>query len=131
MSKRYLPFLAMGPLSNLLWAFWALRDINEQGETLEMLQWIAVQAMIPVLFGFLLRFKRKYIYYMLTVYGGFMLIYGFGILGWGLMSAETPLSIYVVCFLLAVMGFGLLYRSMEDLNLGKGGFRRDEIEDER
>ena len=129
MTKRYLPFLALGPVSNLLWAFWALRDINEQGSPLEMLQWIAVQAAIPALFLLLLRFRRPYVYYMLIVYGGFTLLFGFGITGWALMSDGAPVSVFTVCFTLGVMGFGLLYRAMEDLHLGKKEIDRYEIKD--
>lgn len=130
MLKRYLPFLLLGPVANLLWAFWALADINEQGTLIETLQWIAVQAAIPALFCLLLRFRRRYVHYMLLVYGGFMLLFGFGIAGWALMGESTPVSVYAVCFTLAVMGFGILYRSMEDLHLGKKEIDRYEIKDE-
>ena len=118
--RRYLPFLALGPVTNALWAWWALPSIDEQGTFTEMLQWYCVQAAIPVLFAVLLRFRRNYVHWMLMIYGGFIALFAFGILGWALMGEGTPMPIYAVFTLLFVMGFGLLYHSMKDL-----GFDRD------
>ena len=79
MLKKYLPFLVLGPCANLLWAFWALREINEQGSFNEMLQWIFVQALLPVMLGLLLRFKPKLAYGPLLVYSGFTILFALGI----------------------------------------------------
>src|SRR3989338_11577123 len=112
MLKKYLPFLALGPLANLLWAFWALREINEQGSFVEMLQWICVQALLPVMLGLLLALKPKFAYGFLLVYSGFTILFALGILGWALMGLGTPLSVYVVSFILLVMGFGVLFHTL-------------------
>ena len=129
MIKKYLPFLILGPASNILWATWALSEINEQGTFGETMQWIATQALLPILLGILVALRSKIGLWLLTVYSGFVLLFGIGILGWALMGPATPLSVYVVCFILFVMGFGLLYQSMKDLKIGKKA-RRDYAQDE-
>lgn len=116
--SKYFFFLVLGPVSNVLWAWWALPEINEQGTTLEMFQWIATQAALPVLFGILLALGSKIARWFILVYSGFTLLFAIGIFGWALMGSATPVSIYVVAGILFVMGFGLLYQSMKDLNFG-------------
>ncbi len=118
--KKYLPFLILGPISNALWAWWALPEINEQGTGYETLQWLCTQALVPVLFvGLLLFFRKKIVYWLLVIYSGFIILFGIGIFGWALMGAATPLSIYAVCFIFFIMGFGILYQALKDLNFGK------------
>ena len=119
MLKKYLPFLALGPLANLLWAFWALREINEQGSFVEMFQWICVQALLPVMLGLLLALKPKFAYGFLLVYSGFTILFSLGILGWALMGLGTPLSVYVVSAVLLVMGFGVLFHTLNDSKWGQ------------
>ncbi len=123
--KRYVPYLALGPAANFMWAFWALPDIHETGTLAETLEWICVQALVPVLFGVLVTYRRRYVCWMLIVYGGFMALFSFGILGWALMGVGTPLSVYAVCFALMVMGFGVLYHAMKDLDFGPKETFRD------
>lgn len=117
--KKYLLLLALGPLSNALWAFWALPQIGEQGYLGETVEWVVVQALLPVLFAVLLRRKKKYTYWLLVLYSMYLLLYAIGILGWGLIGAATPFSIYCVAALMLMMGFGLMYQSLKDLGLGK------------
>ena len=119
MLKKYLPFLVLGPVANLLWAFWALREINEQGGFLEMLQWICVQALLPVMLGLLLALKPKFAYGFLLVYSGFTILFALGILGWAFMGLGTPLSIYAVSAVLLVMGFGILFHTLKDSQWGQ------------
>lgn len=129
MAKKYLPFLALGPVANLLWAFWALKDMDEQGTTLEMLQWICVQALVPLLFALLVRFKKRYVYWMLVIYSGFMILFAFGILGWALMGENTPISVYAVFLTLITMAFGIFYHAMKDLDFDNQEIKRYEIPD--
>ena len=126
MLKKYIPFLSLGPAANVLWAFWALKDLNEQGTPFEMLQWICVQVLVPVLFIVLLSFKRRYVYWLLLIYSGFTFLFSFGIIGWGLMSEHTPASVYAVGGVLALMGFGILYNAMKDLHWDKWEVKRYE-----
>ncbi len=121
MLKKYIPFLILGPVSNALWAGWALPEINEQGTPLETVQWIAVQALLPLVFCMLLVLKHRLAFWGLMIYSGFIILFGVGVFGWALMGPGTPLSVYAVCLMLFVMGFGLLYQSMKDLNFGKKG----------
>ena len=123
MLKKYLPFLMLGPLANLLWAFWALPQINEQGTFAETLQWICVQAFLPVILGLGLFLKKKFAYWFLVIYSGFTILFGLGMLGWALMGLVTPLSIYAVSFVLLVMGFGILFHALKDLKLGRKATR--------
>ena len=119
MLKKYLPFLALGPFANLLWAFWALREINEQGSFDEMLQWICVQALLPAMLGLLLALKAKFAYVFLLIYSGFTILFAMGIFGWALMGLGTPLSIYAVSTVLLVMGFGILFQALKDSRWGQ------------
>ncbi len=111
--------MALGPAANLLWAFWALREINEQGGFVEMLQWICVQALLPVMLGLLLALRPKFAYGFLLVYSGFTILFALGILGWALMGLGTPLSIYAVSTVLLVMGFGILFQALKDSRWGQ------------
>jgi len=119
MLKDYLFFLVLMPISNALWAWWVLPEMNEQGTFSETLAWICVQALVPLLFGILLNRKQRYVYWFLFVYAVLLNLFGVGTLGWALMGPGTPLSVYVVCLLFFVIGFGLLFHSMRDLNFGR------------
>ena len=120
MIKRYLFFLILGPVANLSWVLWVLPAINERGTLAETLQWFLVQSLFPILFGLLITFKKKVVFWPMIVYSGFMILFTIGMLGWALMGPEAPVSIYAVCLLLIVMAFGLLFNSLKDLKLGRG-----------
>ena len=94
----------------------------------ETIQWIAIQALMPLFFGLLLLLRSRIVFWFLIVYSGFIILYGIGILGWGLMGPATPASVYVVSVVLFVMGFGLLYQAMKDLRVGEKR-RKDYAED--
>jgi len=130
MLKRYIFYLILGPISNTLWAFWALPEIGEQGTWAETLQWMCTQAIIPAVATLFLAFNVKFVLWLLIIYSGFIILFAVGIFGWALMGPGTPVSIYVVCAVLFTMGFGLLYQSMKDLNLGKE-IKSYQDEDER
>lgn len=117
--KKYSIFLILGPLANCLWAFWALPQINERGSLSEMAQWILVQSLFPVVFAVLIALKKKFVFWLLVVYSGFMILFVIGMLGWAMMGPETPAAIYIVCGILIVMAFGLLFNSLQDLKVGK------------
>ena len=119
MLKRYAIFLLLGPISNALWAWWALPQINEQGSMQETVQWICVQALLPAVFAVLLLFRRRFVLWIMTVYSGFIILFTLGILGWALMGSGIPFSIYGVCAVMFVMGFGILYESLKDMNVGQ------------
>jgi hypothetical protein len=127
--RAYFFFLILGPISNAIWAFWALPDIGEQGTRTETIQWLCTQAILPVLFAASVSLRAKLILWFILVYSGFIILFGIGIFGWALMGPDTPLSIYVFCAVLFLMGFGLLYQSMKDLNFGKKG-RVYDVEDQ-
>ena len=120
MIKRYLLFLLLGPIANLLWALWVLPQINERGSGLEMAQWFLVQSLFPVIFGILIKLNIKLVHWLLIIYSGFMILFTIGMLGWAMMGPEAPISIYVVCSILLVMGFGLMFNSLKDLKFGQG-----------
>ena len=119
MAKKYLPFLLMIPISNALWAWWVLPEMNEQGTFSETLAWLFVQALVPLLFGILLNRKQRYVFWLLFIYAALIILFGVGILGWALMGPGTPFSVYATCLLFVVVGFGILFNSMKDLNFGK------------
>ena len=119
MINKYLFFLVLGPIANLLWALWVLPQINERGNGPEMLQWLLVQSLFPAAFCLLIGLKHKLVYWLLIIYSGFMILFAIGMLGWALMGPEAPLSIYAVCFLLLIMGFGIMYNSFKDSKLGQ------------
>ena len=119
MINKYLFFLILGPVANLLWALWVLPEINERGSGLETLQWFLAQSIFPVAFCFFIILKKKFVHWLLIIYSGFMILFAIGMLGWALMGPEAPLSIYVVCLLLLIMAFGLLYNSFKDSKLGQ------------
>ena len=123
--KKYILFLLLGPVSNFLWAGWVLPEINEQGTFVETVQWISVQALLPLIFCVLLALKQKFVHWMMIVYSGFIILFAVGVLGWALMGPGTPASVYVVCLILFVMGFGILYQSMKDLDFEKKPRRYD------
>ncbi len=119
MIKKYLFFLGLGPLANLLWVLWVLPAINERGTVHETLQWFLIQSIFPILFAVLVVLKQKVVYWFMIIYSGFMLLFCIGMLGWALMGPEAPVSIYAVCFLLLVMAFGLLFNALKDSKLGQ------------
>ena len=120
MIKRYIFFLMLGPLANLAWVVWVLPEINELGTRAETLQWFLVQSLFPVLFGLLIALKKKFVFWLMVVYSGFIILFAIGMLGWALMGPEAPVSIYAVCCLLIVMAFGLLFNSLKDLKFDRG-----------
>jgi hypothetical protein len=128
--RNYLFLLLLGPMSNALWAYWALPEIGEQGTHSETLQWLCTQAFLPLVFAIAVAAGMKFVLWFMVIYSGFILLFGIGIFGWALMGPGTPLSVYVVSGFLFIMGFGLLYQSLKDLNFGKRGTRFD-AEDER
>jgi hypothetical protein len=128
MLKKYLPFLVLGPISNALWAFWALPEINEQGTFAEMFQWICVQALLPVMLGILLLTKWRLVFWLFVIHSGFIILYAIGILGWALMGLATPVSIYVVAVVLLVMGFGILYHALKDLKFDQKWVKYETID---
>ena len=115
-------------MANLLWVFWVLPQINERGTWQETIQWIVIQSLFPVIFTVLLAAKKKYVFWMLIVYSGFMILFMIGLIGWALMGPETPISIYAVCGILMMMAFGLLFNSLSDLKVGQG-VKRYETQD--
>ena len=119
MVKKFLPFLVLGPIGNLLWLLWALPQIGEQGDSSQILEWIAAQMVLPLIFSIFLLLRRRFILWVILIYSAFMILYALGVLGWALMGAGTPLSVYVVTGVLFVMSFGLAYRSLKALNIGK------------
>ena len=119
MIKKYLFFLVLGPIANLLWALWVLPQINERGSGPETLQWFLVQSIFPVAFCLLIILKKKFVHWLLMIYSGFMILFAIGMMGWAMMGPEAPVSIYVVCALLLVTAFGLLFNSLKDSKLGQ------------
>ena len=118
--KKYSPYLILGPIANLLWVFWVLPQINERGTLHESVEWIIIQSLFPVIFAILLIAKKNYVFWMLVVYSGFIILFMIGMIGWALMGPETPIAIYIVCGILMVMAFGLLFNSLSDLKVGQG-----------
>ena len=118
MLRKYLPFLALKVGSDGLWAYWALPQMGEQGSDLQTLEWMGVQALVPLLFSLLLLRKQRYVYWFLLVYGGLIVLYGLGTFGWAMIGPATPFSVHVVCVLFFIIGFGILFNAMQDLKLG-------------
>ena len=111
----------------MLWGWWALPQMGEQGTDLQTLEWVGVQSLVPILFGLLLLRKQRYVFWFLLAYGAMITLYGLGTLGWAMTGPGTPLSVYVVCLIFFIIGFGMLFNAMQDLKIG--GLRRYEIED--
>ncbi len=128
MIKKYITFLLLGPVANLLWALWVLPQINERGTFPEMAQWFLVQSLFPIVFAILIKMNVKIVHWFLVIYSGFMILFTIGMLGWAMMGPEAPFSIYIVCFILLVMGFGLMFNSLKDLKIGQG-VKRYETQD--
>ena len=128
MIKKYLFFLGLGPVANLLWTLWVLPEINERGTISETLQWFLVQSIFPILFYLLIVLKKKIVFWLMIIYSGFMLLFCIGMLGWALMGPEAPGSIYMVCALQILMAFGLLFNALKDLKLDQG-VKRYETQD--
>jgi len=85
----------------------------------ETIQWLLIQVFLPAMFSIFLILRLNFILWVMVIYSGFVLLFDLGVLGWALMGDGTPFSVYVVCFILFVMGFGLLYQSLKGLNIGK------------
>ena len=118
MFRRYLPFFVLKVAADTLWGWWALPQMGEQGSDLQTLEWMGVQALVPLLFSLLLLRKQRYVYWFLLVYGSLIFLYGLGTFGWAMMGPATPLSVHVVCVIFFVIGFGILFNAMQDLKLG-------------
>jgi hypothetical protein len=119
MRRKYLPFFAFQIGANLLWAYWALPEMNEEGSAAQSLEWLAAQILFPALFCVLLTRKKKTVLWMLVMYGGWLTLYGLGTTGWALMGPGTPFSVYAVCVLFLIAGFGIIYHALKDLNIGQ------------
>ncbi|HTL70759.1 MAG TPA: hypothetical protein VL404_05670 [Candidatus Eisenbacteria bacterium] len=119
MLRKYLPFLLMIPVANALWAWGVLPRIGEEGTPAETFEWLVVQWVVPTLMAVLLVAKSRLARPLLCAYGVVLALYGVGTLGWALMGLYTPLPVYGVCALFLVAGFGLVFRSLKDLNVGR------------
>ena len=128
--KKYLVLFALQIAANLLWAFWALPLMLEQGSSSQTLNWLLVQTLFPVLWTLLLARKWAGVYVLLVIYGVLIVLYGIGTLGWALMGEGTPLAVYVVCGIFLVTGFGCVFCALKDLNVGKNTRTYHGIEDE-
>lgn len=102
-----------------MWAYWALPEMDEQGTASQSFEWLCAQVLFPVFFCVLLSRKRKSVLWMLVAYGGWLGLYGLGTTGWALMGPATPFSVYAVCALFLMAGFGLIYNALKDLNIGQ------------
>lgn len=118
MLRNYILYFILHVVANALWAFWALPEIHEEGSLFITLRWMLMQILLPLLFGVLLARRRRYVYGLLAAYGVVMLLFGFGTAGWALMGVATPLSVYLVCGIFFIIGFGVLARAMKDLGVG-------------
>ena len=127
--KRYLALFLWAPLANILWAWWVLPGIGEQGSLSQIAVWLSAQAILPVLLLLLVLYKSRLGYRLIVIYSVFILLHGMGMLGWGLTGPGTPLSLYAACVILLVMGFGLFYQSLKSLGIGKTQ-RRYDLEDQ-
>lgn len=127
--KKYAPFFILQILANALWVFWSLPEMGETGTLFETASWLIAQALLPIFLSSLLQAKRKSGYWLTFGYGLVFGLYGFGTLGWSLMGPFTPLSVYTVSALFLVIGFGTVFQSLKDLNIGKP-VRRYDIEDQ-
>ena len=101
--------------------------MGEQGTELQTWHWVGVQALVPTLFALLLLRKQRYVYWFLLIYGALITLYGLGTFGWAMIGPATPLSVHVVCVIFFIIGFGVVFNSMQDLKLG--GKRRYGFED--
>ena len=119
MPKKSLFYLALQVTNNFLWAWWVLPSIHEEGTVWQTLNWLLVQALLPVLLAMLLVRRRRYAFVFLLLYSVFILLYGCGLAGWALIGAATPYSLYVVCGSFFVVGFGLLYQSLKGMKVGR------------
>ncbi len=119
----------LGPLCNLLWLCWVLPAINEVGSAQEVAQWLLIQLFITAVFFMFIAANKKIILWGVLAYAIFVLMHTLGVLGWGLMGAATPLSIFAVTALLFLMAFGLIYHALKDLNLGGKTYRSYYLED--
>ena len=130
MLKKYIPFWGLQILANGLWAFWVLPSLGESGSLKETLIWISAQVLIPTFLSLLILRGRKSAYWLTVVYGIMTAFYAMGMLGWSLSGEATPLSVYVVCLLLFIVAFGVVFGALKDLNIGQKARRYDEIKDE-
>jgi hypothetical protein len=96
-----------------------LPAIGEEGTFLEIILWMGIQILLPLLIGILLARRRRYVLWIMALYGVFFLLFGFGMFGWALMGEGTPVSVYAVCSLFFIIGFGVIFRTMKDLGIGQ------------
>ena len=129
MPKKYLFFLLLGPLSNLLWLFWALPEIHETGSLIEVVQWLGFQTCLVVLFFIGLMRGKKITFWVLLSYSILVFLYALGLIGWGLMGAATPLSVFIVAGLLFLMSLGLIYHTLQDLKIVSKPYKGYYLED--
>jgi hypothetical protein len=123
--KKYLALFLCAPLANYVWGWWVLPGIGEEGSPHQILVWLSVQAILPALLLLLVLLKSRLGHRLTLVYSIFILLHGVGMLGWGLIGPGTPLSLYTACLILLTMGFGLLYRSLKSLGIGRKQRRYD------
>ncbi len=117
--KKYILFFLCGPVANILWIFWALPEMNEEGGVFETFQWLATQIALAALFLVLLSYKRRYAYVLVAAFALYNLMHAAGLMGWGFMGLYTPPAVYLVAAILAIGSLGLFYYSMIDLGIGK------------
>ncbi len=117
--KRYITLFAVQISTFALWAWKALPDMNEQGSLVETLKWLGMQALVAVFLILLLARASRVSRWLVVVYAGFVALFGYGTLGWSLIGAATPLSVYSVAVLFIVNGLALLFHALKDLNIGR------------
>ena len=122
-----MPFFVLKVCADALWGYVALPEMGEQGTDWQTIQWIGVQALVPALFSLLLIRKQRYALWFLVAYGVLIILYGLGTFGWALTGPATPLSVYAVCMIFFVIGFGVLFNALRDLKIG--GRRHYGLED--
>ncbi len=115
--KKYLPFLFLSFVASVLWVSWCLADINEQGSFREMVEWLVSQAGLQILLGALLVTRSRAAYFAALVYGGFLILYAAGLLGWALMGEATPFSVYLVTALHFINALSFLFHALNDLHV--------------
>ena len=118
MLKKYLPFFILKVCADVLWGWWALPQMGEQGTDLQTLEWMGVQALVPLLFVLLLIRGQRYVYWFLIAYGSLIILYGLGTLGWAVIGPATPFSVHTVCLIFFIIGFGIVFNAMRDLKIG-------------
>jgi hypothetical protein len=119
MLKKYLPFFILQLTANSIWVFLVLPAVGEEGTLSETLRWLAIQIALPGFLAWLLIRGRRYALWLLIIYASLILLFGLGMVGWALMGEATPWTVYAVCLLFFVVGFGILFYALKDLNIGQ------------